>query len=210
MSADIKRVALYLRVSTDRQSTHVQRSELTAVCEGKGWLIVDVYEDAGISGAIGRNGRPEFNRLLEDAARHRFDVIAAWSVDRLGRSLQDLVGFLSEIQACSVDLYLHRQAVDTTTPSGRALFGMLAVFAEFERTMISARVTAGIHRAKAAGKKWGKPPVTDAVVGEILRLWRLGETKRGIAQRLGISDSTVRREIRRAAETDAEKSLQCD
>jgi DNA invertase Pin-like site-specific DNA recombinase len=87
-----------------------------------------------------RDQRPAFDRLHKDVAARRFDLVMAWSVDRLGRSLQHLVGFLAELHALRIDLYLHQQRVDTTTPSGRALFGMMSVFAEFERAMIQERV----------------------------------------------------------------------
>jgi DNA invertase Pin-like site-specific DNA recombinase len=100
-----------------------------------GHTIVEVYADNGISGSKGRNGRPEFDRLQRDATRRRFDVVMAWSVDRLGRSLQDLVGLLSELHALGIDLYLYQQGLDTTTPAGKAMFQMLGVFAEFERAI---------------------------------------------------------------------------
>ena len=125
-------------------------SELEAVAARSGWQVVGVYEDAGISGAKGRDKRPGFDRLLKDATARKVNMIAAWSVDRLGRSLQDLVGFLSELQALGCDLYLHRQALDTSTPSGRAMFQMCGVFAEFERGMIRERVNAGLARGRGA------------------------------------------------------------
>src|SRR3977135_1682447 len=117
-----KQVAIYLRVSTGGQSTQNQRRELAAGAKQRGWQVVEVYEDAGISGAKGRDKRPGFDRLLKDATRGKFNMIAAWSVDRLSVSLPDLVGFLTELQAPGVDLYLHQQALDTSTPSGRAMF----------------------------------------------------------------------------------------
>src|SRR6516164_3774393 len=151
-----KRVGIYIRVSTDGQTTANQRRELEAVAARSGWDIVGVYEDAGISGAKGREKRPGFDRLLKDATGRKVDMIAAWSVDRLGRSLQHLVGFLNELQALGCDLYLHQQAIDTTTPSGRAMFQMCGVFAEFERAMIVERVNAGLKRAKRDGIELGR------------------------------------------------------
>jgi DNA invertase Pin-like site-specific DNA recombinase len=151
-----KRVGIYLRVSTDGQTTKNQRRELEAVAERSGWEVVGIYEDAGISGSNGRDKRPGFDRLLNDATARKVNMIAAWSVDRLGRSLQDLVGFLNELQALHCHLYLHQQAIDTTTPSGRAMFQMCGVFAEFERAMIVERVNAGLARAKAHGVKLGR------------------------------------------------------
>ncbi len=113
MTKKTKRVALYVRVSTDEQTTDNQRRELEGVAKRSGWKIVDIYEDNGISGANGREKRPALDKLLKDAARREFDMIAAWSVDRLGRSLQHLVGLLEELQALGVDLYLHQQGLDT-------------------------------------------------------------------------------------------------
>jgi len=129
MTKKTKRVALYVRVSTDEQTTDNQRRELEGVAKRSGWKIVDIYEDNGISGANGREKRPALDKLLKDAARREFDMIAAWSVDRLGRSLQHLIGLLEELQALGVDLYLHQQGLDTSTPSGRAMFQMCGVFA---------------------------------------------------------------------------------
>src|SRR5207244_8602340 len=126
-----------------------------------GHEIVAVYRDAGISGSKGRDQRPGFDEMYKDAARRRFDVVMAWSVDRLGRSLQDLIGFLSELHALGIDLFLHQQGLDTTTPSGKAMFQMLGVFAEFERAMIQERVRAGLARAKAEGKALGRPPLPE-------------------------------------------------
>jgi DNA invertase Pin-like site-specific DNA recombinase len=120
------RAALYLRVSTlNGQNTDNQRLELERMAECHDWQIVEVYEDAGTSGARGREHRPAFDRMLKGAVRRDFDVILAWSVDRLGRSLQDLVAFLSKIHANGVELYLHQQGIDTTTPSGKAMFQMM-------------------------------------------------------------------------------------
>jgi DNA invertase Pin-like site-specific DNA recombinase len=155
---DHKRAGLYLRVSTDDQTVENQRQALVeAIARRQGWVIAGEYVDDGISGAKGRDKRPAFDRLLKDVTRGKIDVVAAWSVDRLGRSLQHLVGFLGELDGVGCDLYLHQQALDTTTPAGRALFQMLGVFAEFERSMIRCRVKAGLARARLHGTKSGKP-----------------------------------------------------
>lgn len=152
-----KRVALYLRVSTDQQTIENQRCELRTVAGRHGWQIITEFADEGISGAKGRDRRPGFDKLYKAIARREVDLVAAWSVDRLGRSLQDLVGFLGELQAKGVDLYLHQQGLDTSTAAGRAMFQMLGVFAEFERNIIVARVRSGLARAREKGTKSGKP-----------------------------------------------------
>jgi DNA invertase Pin-like site-specific DNA recombinase len=168
MNTPLRRAAIYLRVSTDKQTVENQERELRRVATNAGWQIEVIYTDAGISGAKGRDQRPAFDNMLKDATRRRFDVVMAWSVDRLGRSLQHLVNMLSELHASGVDLYLHQQAIDTTTPAGKALFQMMGVFAEFERSMIRERVISGMSRAKAQGKRLGKP-ATDPAKLEALR-----------------------------------------
>src|SRR5262249_19699287 len=155
----MKRAVLYLRVSTIDQTTANQERELRQVAERMDCEITTVYRDHGISGTKGRDKRPQFDALCRDAAKREFDVVMAWSVDRLGRSLQDPVRFLSELHALRIDLYLHQQGIDTTTPAGKALFQMMGVFAEFERSMIQERVRAGLRRAKAEGKRLGRPRI---------------------------------------------------
>jgi DNA invertase Pin-like site-specific DNA recombinase len=189
----MKNVALYLRVSTKGQSVANQKRELEAVAERSGWKIVAIYEDAGISGAKGRDKRPGFDRMLRDATRRQFDVVAAWSVDRLGRSLQDLVTSLSELHALHIDLYLHQQAIDTTTPAGKALFQMMGVFSEFERAIIRERVRAGLARAKANGVKLGRRPVGVVVEDRIRKLRRKGMGILKIGRELGVGTSVVQR-----------------
>ena len=187
------RVAFYLRVSTGSQTTENQRRELEAIASQRNWNVVEVYEDAGISGAQGRDKRPALDAMLKDATRGRFDIVAAWSVDRLGRSLQDLVGLLSELHALRIHLYLHRQALDTTTPSGLALFQMLGVFSQFERAMIQERVKAGLARARGKGKVLGRPRTSAKVEKRIRDLRSKGMGILRIARELGIGTGVVQR-----------------
>jgi DNA invertase Pin-like site-specific DNA recombinase len=156
MAKTAKRAALYVRVSTDHQSVENQVGELKDVAERRGWSVVEVYRDAGISGAKGRDQRPGLDTLLKDASRRRFDVVMVWAIDRLGRSLIDLLGSIQHLEACGVDLYLDQQAIDTTTPSGKLLFQMTGAFAEFERSMIRQRVRAGLSAIKAKLERDGK------------------------------------------------------
>lgn len=150
------KIAIYLRTSHAERTVENQRLELERVARLRGWEITSVFKDEGISGAKGRDKRPGFDQLLKGATRRDFDMVAAWSVDRLGRSITDLIATLQELNGCGCALYLHQQALDTSSPSGRAMFQMLGVFAEFEREMIRARVLAGLERAKAQGKTLGK------------------------------------------------------
>lgn len=153
----MKKVALYLRVSKTGQTVENQRLALQKWAAGRGYQITVEYVDQGISGGKGRASRPQFDDMLKDAVRGKFDIVAAWSVDRLGRSMADLVNMFGELSAAQVDLYLHMQAVDTSTPSGKALLQMSGVFGEFEREMIRERVIAGLERAKIKGTKSGRP-----------------------------------------------------
>ena len=191
-----RRVALYVRVSTDQQTIKNQERELQAVAERHGWQVVAVFKDQGISGAKGRDGRPGLDKLLQAVARKEVDMVAAWSVDRLGRSLQDLVHILQELHAKGVDLFLHQQGLDTSTPSGRAMFQMLGVFAEFERAIIRERVMAGLARAKADGTRLGRPAAIadDAAKVRAIRAARgAGKSIRAIAREYGVGIGTVSR-----------------
>jgi DNA invertase Pin-like site-specific DNA recombinase len=188
-----RRAAIYLRVSTNDQNTGNQDLELQQVAERAGWEVVKVYKDHGISGARGRDKRPAFDALWKDACSRKFDIVMAWSVDRLGRSLQDLVGFLAELHALKIDLCLRQQGIDTTTPAGKALFCMMGVFAEFERSIIQERVRAGLERARRQGKRLGRPPL-DPMLRERIQeaLKEPGRPGvRKIAEQFGVNASTV-------------------
>jgi DNA invertase Pin-like site-specific DNA recombinase len=189
----MRRAALYLRVSTLDQTTANQERELRDVAARIGCDVVKVYKDHGISGAKGRNGRSAFDALCKAAARREFDIIMAWSVDRLGRSLQDLVAFLSEIHALRINLYLHQQGIDTTTPAGKAMFQMMVVFAEFERAMIAERVRAGMARAKSQGKHCGRPRVAERVEAAVRASLEGGKGICSTARDLRIGVATVQR-----------------
>ena len=203
MAKKPKRAAIYARVSTKNgQTPQNQIIRLREVADKAGWEVVEEYVDRGISGAKGRDKRPAFDRLCKAATRREIDVVMAWSVDRLGRSLQDLVAFLSELQASGVDLYLDRQGIDTTTPAGKALFQMMGVFAEFERAMIQERIHAGLARAKKHGTKsgrpLGRPKISDAKCRKILTARRQKKGFNKIASEVGVGSSTVRRVIAEA------------
>jgi DNA invertase Pin-like site-specific DNA recombinase len=191
----MKRAVLYLRVSTLDQTTANQERELREIAGRMGCEIVKVYKDHGISGAQGRDKRPAFDALCRAATRREFDMVMAWSVDRLGRSLQDLVGFLSEIHSLRIDLYLHQQGLDTTTPAGKAMFQMMGVFAEFERAMIQERVRAGLRRAVSEGKQLGRPRIAPELEKRIRKA--LNEPGRQgvreLAKRFGVAVGTVQR-----------------
>ena len=189
------RAALYARVSTDGQSTENQLRELRAIAKRMKWTVVEEYIDHGISGSKSRDQRPAFDKLLKAATRREFDIVMSWSGDRLGRSLQHLVGFLGEINAIGVGLYLHQQGIDTTTPTGKSMFQMCGVFAEFERAMIQERVKAGLKRARANGKTLGRPRIGAAIERTIARDRRNGKGIHAIAKEVGVGTGTVQRVI---------------
>ena len=155
--------------------------------------MVDEYHDAGISGAKGREDRPGLHKMLQDAQRRRFDVVMAWAIDRVGRSLIDLLGTIQALEACGVDLYLDQQAIDTTTPTGRLMFQVTGAFAEFERSMIRQRVNAGLKRAVDAGKQLGRPRIDPALEKRIQNQLRAGKGMLKIAAECGVGSGTVQR-----------------
>ena len=200
MNKKRKRVALYLRVSTTNghQTTENQERELMAIAERSGWEVVATFADR-LSGAKGREQRPGLDAMLKAATQRQFDMIAAWSVDRLGRSLQHLVTLFADLQAMGVDLYLHQQHVDSSTPSGRALLQMSGVFAEFERAMLKERVHAGLARAKAQGKTLGRRRTRGATDEAILKLRSQGLGIHAIRKRLGCGAGRVQGVIKKGA-----------
>ena len=169
-------MAIYARVSTaDRcQTVENQLRDLQAVALRQDWIIVATFTDEGISGAQQREKRPGYDALLKGVARKDFDLIASWSICRLGRSLPDLVSFLGDVQAKGVDLYVHTQGLDTSTPSGAMMFQMLSVFSSYERAMIRERVMAGLRRTT---KRSGRKPMPDD---------RLAAIKKSLQDGLGI------------------------
>ena len=188
-----KRAALYLRVSTDKQTVENQRTALTAIAERRGWQIVTTYTDAGISGAKGRKDRPGLDAMLKEAQRGAFDVLMAWSIDRIGRSLIDLLATIQHLEACHVDLYLDQQSLDTTTPAGKLMFSVTGAFAEFERSMIRQRIHAGLKRAMAEGKTLGRPLNDPNAIAKAKRALRKGMGINRTAKLVGLSNGTVQR-----------------
>ncbi|CAE6724276.1 DNA-invertase hin [Paraburkholderia nemoris] len=187
------RVAIYVRVSTKKQTVESQMLDLLAIAKRAGWEIIDVFKDEGYSGAKSQNERPALKAAMQAATRREFDLLAIWSIDRLARSTADLVSVMMDLQANNVDLYAHQQAIDTSTPSGRMMWQLLGVFAEFERAMIRERVIAGLENAKARGVRLGRPPLTPDVKGRVLSLRAGGMGLVKIGRTLGIGTSQVQR-----------------
>jgi DNA invertase Pin-like site-specific DNA recombinase len=192
MASSSQRVAIYTRVSTSQQTVENQLLELRAVAEKMGWHVVAELRDEGISGTKGRDQRPAFDQLTRLVVQRKVDVVLAWDISRLGRSLMHLVDFMNTLQNVAVDLYVHQQAIDTSTPSGRMVFGIFASLAAFERELIAERIKSGLARAKAQGVKLGRPSkLNDSVRSAAKCLYDRGMSVRNIAKELGIGIGTV-------------------
>ncbi len=187
------KTAIYARVSTDHQTTENQLRDLTETGGRLGWDIIHTFVDDGISGSKGRDKRPAFNQMMQAVNRREIDLVAAWSVDRLSRSLSDLVGFMDDLRSRDIGLYLHQQNLDTTTPSGRAMLGLLGVFAEFEIATTRSRVIAGQQRARAQGKRIGRPPLQGYKMKEVRQHLISGKSIRQTAKLVGCSVGMVHR-----------------
>ena len=188
----MKRCSIYARVSTDSQATDNQLIELQKIAKLKGYVVTQIFTDEGISGSKGRDFRTGFDNIIKGAIKKDFDIILCWSVDRLGRSLQDLVSFLNEIHSVGCDLYIHQSGIDTSTPSGKMMFQMCGVFAEFERGMIRERVISGQNRAKSQGKHIGRPTnLNEGLTHSIKYMKEQGVGIRKIAKELKVGVGTV-------------------
>ena len=187
-----KRVALYARVSTDKQTCENQLNELRNIAERMQYIIVDEFIDEGISGAVSRQDRPSLDALMKSATQRRFDMVMCWSIDRLGRSLQNLIEILNELQSLKVDLFFMQQGMDTSTSAGRMMFSIFGALAEFERNLIRERVIAGQQRAISQGVKMGRPTkMNDGMKNAIKLLRERGIGIKQIARELKIGIGTV-------------------
>jgi DNA invertase Pin-like site-specific DNA recombinase len=193
MAEKSPRAALYLRVSRDEQTTENQRLVLERVAEHRGWLIVQTYEDQGISGAKSREQRPAFNQMLKDATRRRFDVLMVWSIDRLGRSVLNVCTALAELDAAGVALYSDQQGLDSTSIIGRTVLQVSAAFAEQERSIIRERVIAGLNRVRQQGKRLGRPKVPPKIEAAIRAHLNAGNGILKTAKLVGVGSGTVQR-----------------
>lgn len=199
-------MAIYARVSTadKNQTVENQLRDLLAVAARQDWEIVATFTDEGISGSKGRDKRPAFDALLKGVARKDFDLIACFSVCRIGRSLPDLISFLGDIQAKGVDLYLHTQGLDTSTPSGALCYQMLSVFSSYERAILRERILSGLRRTT---KKSGRKPMPDDRVQAIRKSLIDGSGIRATA-RLHRASTTTVTAIKRSLETVEEAVLE--
>jgi DNA invertase Pin-like site-specific DNA recombinase len=193
MAVKQTRAATYLRVSRDDQTTENQRLVLARVAEHRGWTVVHEYEDASYSGIKGRDRRPAFDQMLKDAVRGKFDVLMVWSIDRLGRSVLHVANALAELDGAGVALYSDLQAIDSTTPMGRAMIQMASVFGEQEWHIIRSRITAGLDRVRQQGKRLGRPKIAAKTEAAILAHLRAGIGILKVARLVGVGSGTVQR-----------------
>lgn len=188
------KAVIYARVSTSGQTAENQLLELRHAADRMGWTVVTELVDDGISGAKGRESRPAFDKLFQMIQRRECDVVCAWSICRLERSIQHLVSLMTEIQSAGVDLYVHQQAINTATPAGRMVFGIFSALGEYERELIRERINAGLARARAQGKKLGRPSnVNDAVRTSVKLLREKGHSSHSIGKQLRIGVGTTQK-----------------
>jgi len=189
----LKRIAIYARVSTDRQSTESQLNALREYAGKRAWAISKEYIDEGYTGS--NTKRPAFNAMMADARKRKFDVLLVYKLDRLSRSLKDLITTLDDLKSMGIDFISYDNGLDTTTPTGRLIFNVVGAVAEFEKDIIRERVRAGLENAKRKGKRLGRPPVSSHLVDEAKKLRSEGMSFRQIGKQLGIPESTVRANV---------------
>jgi len=187
-----KRVCIYVRVSTSKQTVENQIQVLREYSDRCGYQVTHIYSDNGISGSKGRQDRPGLDQMLKDAVQRKFEMVLVWSVDRLGRSVSHLVEVMNELNELKIDLYFNQQSIDTSTSSGRMIFGIFGCIAEMERALISERVSAGLQRAVSQGKKLGRPTkMNDGLKSAIQLLRQRGMGIKQIAKELKVGIGTV-------------------
>lgn len=202
------RVAIYARVSTvgHGQDVDLQLVELRAITAQRRWFLVDEYADAGVSGK--KEQRPELDRLMADARRGRFDVVAVWRFDRFARSTRHLLQALEEFRKLNIEFLSLREAIDTSSPLGRAMFTIVAAVAELEREIIRERVLAGVARARAKGHRSGPVPSVAIDKSKLAALLAAGASVRETARQLGAPLTTVRRLAKAVGQIPPEAALE--
>jgi DNA invertase Pin-like site-specific DNA recombinase len=188
----VRKVAIYTRVSTLDQTIDNQLIELRDHCSKMGWEITKEYADEGLSGALSRDKRPALNSLIKDAYRKRFDLVVCWDISRIGRSMKNLVLFLSDMKDKGVGICSVRQGFDTSTTMGEMMFQFVGILSSWEREMIRERTIAGLERAKSEGKTLGrKKVINEEMTTKIGKLRSVGYSIRDIASEVGVSRGTV-------------------
>ena len=192
-----KRVVIYARVSTLDQTVDNQLIELRDHCSKMGWEIVKEYVDEGLSGTLSRDKRPSFNAMIKDGFRKKFDTVVCWDISRIGRSMKELIMFLSDMKDRGIGICSVRQGFDTSTSMGEIMFQFVGILSSWEREMIRERTLAGLERAKSEGKTLGRRKVTDNVMtAKIIELRNEKKSIRAIAAVVGVSVGTVSKTLK--------------
>lgn len=191
MTKKQKSVAIYARVSTNKQKVDMQLRELRDFVKRSGWKIFDEFIDQGFTGA--NTKRPAFNEMMTAAKRRRFDILLVWKLDRLSRSLKDLINTLDELGAIGIHFISYDNNLDTTTPTGKLVFQIIGAVAEFEKDIIRERVKAGIENARQKGQRLGRPSINNEIFEKAISLRKQGLSFRNIENQLGLGEGTIRK-----------------
>lgn len=192
----MKKVGCYYRVSTKNQTILNQKLELESLAERMGYEIVAEYKDEGISGAKNRDERPSLNAMMKDAVRGKFEMILCYDLSRLGRNLEELIRIMNEMNSLNINLFFYREAINTDSSSGKLMFSMFGVLAEWERSLISERIVSGQNRARTQGKKIGRPSTfNEGLMQAVRKMREKGMGIVAISRTLGIGVSSVYRSL---------------
>jgi len=192
----MKKVGCYYRVSTKNQTILNQKLELESLAERMGYEIVEEYKDEGISGAKNRDERPALNEMMKDAVRGKFEMILCYDLSRLGRNLEELIRIMNEMNSLNINLFFYREAINTDTSSGKLMFSMFGVLAQWEKSLISERIISGINRARTQGKKIGRPSTfNEGLMQAVRKMREKGMGIVAISRTLGIGVSSVYRSL---------------
>lgn len=189
-----KSVAIYARVSTDKQKVNMQLVELRDYVKRAGWKIHKEFIDEGYTGK--NTSRPAFKKMMDLARQRKFDVLLVWKLDRLSRSLKDLINTLDELGHLGIDFISYDNKLDTSSPTGKLSYQIIGAVAEFERDIISERVKAGLRNARRKGKRLGRPSVSPTIIKKAEALRKQGLSYRKIGKRLGVSEGLVRKKLK--------------
>ena len=196
MTDTIKSVAIYARVSTDKQKVDMQLNELRQFAARSGWTIYEEYIDQNFTGT--NTNRPAFQEMMDAARKRRFDVLLVWKLDRLSRSLKDLINTLDTLGACGVDFISYDNNLDTSTPTGKLVFQIVGAVSEFEKDIIRERVVAGLANARVKGKRLGRPPISCSTLDKAQEMRAEGLSFRKIGKELGIDEGAIRKRFNRS------------
>jgi DNA invertase Pin-like site-specific DNA recombinase len=196
----VRKACVYARCSTSDQQVSNQLIEVRDHCSKMGWEIVKEYIDEGLSGTLSRDKRPAFNEMIKDGYRKKFDSVVCWDTSRLGRSMKNLIMFLSDMKDRDIGICSVRQGFDTSTRMGSIMYQFVGILSEWEALMISERTLAGLERARREGKTLGHRKVTnDRITAQIIELRSAKKSLREIASEVGVSIATVHQELKKVA-----------